>query len=1200
MRIRLNHQRLVELIAESRLSQNHWAIKLGLSKGHWSGIVHGKHPYPSKKTQDLLMEIFGVPFEELFFHESRSGADVDFQAAISDRYLLEKEIGQGGMGTVYLARDVRLGRTVAVKVVSTEAVSGIGAEQFLKEIRLTTRLQHQNILPLYDAGVAAGAPYYVMPYMTSGSLRSLLEREPVLAIERVIAITSGVGAALTHAHDRHILHCDVKPENILIAGDHSFVADFGIARAIHAESFEWARRTEIDSSAGTPAYVSPEQATGERNLDARSDVYSFGCVVFEMLAGRPPFTGTTTMETVAKRFVATPSLRRHAPHVPSSIASALARAMDVDPAERPESVESFAEGLKQAAARRRLAVVENVSLVGTRMISRTSRSLNARFPLLSKLADEVVRDVQYAFRTLKRSPVFALITILTLALGIGANTAVFTVVNGVLLRPLPYHDADELMMVWSADQVAEPDGVMPDTFTVTEADYLDWRGQSTSFADMAAFNISLPSVSDERGAEPVLAGVTTTNFFSLIGAHPMLGAGFTPEHDVPGNGQVVVLSHGFWRRWFGADSDVLSRTLSISGRSFDVVGVMAPTYQHLDPSLEYGNAEFWTPISFDAAGAARGGHYLRVIGRLSRGKSVSEARAEFAAIARQLEFAYPETNAGETAVVIPLRDQHYGSVGRALLLILGAAGFVLLIVCANVGNLVLARSQIRRRELAVRTSLGAGRVRLARQLVVENGLLSFAGGVVGLLLVVSATDLIRSLQGPFLSRVADIHVDLSVVVFMAVVSLVVGIAFGLLPLAELFKTDIRDVLNEDSAAGGVGRRTLVFRNTLVVVQVCVAVVLLIGAGLLTRSFLSLMNVAPGFETQSALTMEISTPRFKYPEESDRVRFFDELVPELSSLPGVQEICLVSDLPFTSENRFNRFAIGGTDWESEETPLVEYRTLGPGYFRVMGIELLAGREFETTDREATPLVAVINQEMANRYSPGASPIGRELVQVIRGSDDVSRATIVGVVADILDDGFDSQPEPRVYYPYAQRPTSRMFAVLRSAVEPGSLALLARERLRQLDPQVPVGSVKAMEGLVAETLSTERLSMALATSFSAIGMLLAAIGVYGLMAFVVGARRREIGIRTAMGADARNVIMLVVRKSLGLTAIGVAAGIAVGAVLARLLSALLFGVTPFDPLSYTVPAVALLLLALVASYLPARRAAQVEPVEALRVQ
>ncbi len=335
MRVRLKQQRLLEMLAQSSLSQNHWAIKLGISRGHWSEIVNGKHPYPSPKTRDRLLEVFNVQFEDLFEIESgpAGGSDANFQAAIADRYLIEKELGHGGMGTVYLARDVKHGRLVAVKVVSPEAVSGIGADQFLKEIRYTARLEHHHILGLHDSGQAAGYPFYVMPYIRGGSLRERLERDRQLTVEETLKITRGVAAALTYAHERQMLHCDVKPENILLSEDHPYVADFGISRAIHTEMFEWGQRREIDSSAGTPAYVSPEQATGDQQLDARSDVYSLGCVVFEMLSGEKPFTGTNTMEIVSKRFRETvPDLRQHTPHVSRPLAAAVGRAMALDPA----------------------------------------------------------------------------------------------------------------------------------------------------------------------------------------------------------------------------------------------------------------------------------------------------------------------------------------------------------------------------------------------------------------------------------------------------------------------------------------------------------------------------------------------------------------------------------------------------------------------------------------------------------------------------------------------------------------------------------------------------------------------------------------------------------------------------------------------------------------------------------------------------
>ncbi|UCG87556.1 MAG: ABC transporter permease [Gemmatimonadota bacterium] len=1193
MRIRLNHKRLLELIAESKLSQNHWAMRLGLSKGHWSGIVNGKHPYPSKATQDRLLEAFGVMFEELFIHESHSGIEAEFQAALADRYLIERVIGRGGMGTVHLARDVKLGRTVAIKVVSPEAVSGIGTEQFLKEIRYTARLQHHNILPVYDAGEAAGAPYYVMPYIRSGSLGQLLERERILPIERALKIAGGIADALEYAHDRQVLHCDVKPGNVLMSGNHAFVADFGLARAIHTEAFEWGYRTELDSSAGTPAYVSPEQATGERNLDSRSDVYSLGCLVFEMLAGRAPFAGGSTVEIVAKRFMTLPDLRRHAPHVPPAVASVVARAMETDPAERPDSAVLLAEELARAAGQRRSRVLERASLPAIRLISTTSRGLSTRFPKLSTVLEEVSGDLQYAFRTLRKAPVFTLIAMLTVALGIAVNAAVFTVVNGVLFRPLPYERADELVMIWTfRTETAEPD-----TFTVSPADFVDWRDQAASFSDMAAFNINLASVTGETGTEQVHAGIVTPNFFDLIGVHPILGTGFDPTTDE--NSQpTVVLSYGFWQRWFGADPSVLDSTLSVDGTSYLVVGVMPSDYRHPDPSREFSDAEFWRPWPFDPEAPSRTNTYLRVIGRLMPGVTISNASAEMTAIARQLELEYPETNAGERTVIIPLRDQHYAYVRPILVLILAGAGLVLLIVCANVANLVLARSQGRRREFAIRTSLGAGRARLARQLVAENIAVALSGGAIGLLAVAIGADAIRAIQSTHLSHVADVKVDLSVAAAMILTSVAIGVIFGLIPLLQLSKSSVRDVLNEDSPVGGSPGRTHRFRAGLVVAQMSIAVALLIGTGLLTRSFVNLVTTPTGFETRSVLTFETAASRSQYPEHEDRVRFFEDLSRSLASLPGVDVVGLNSDMPFSVWNQSTPFNFVDNLLPADEAPMLEYHTVGPEYFRAMGIDLLAGRVFEPADGMNAPSVVVVNEEMVRRYWPGVSPLGRELL--LDAEADSPRATVIGIVANVLDDGFAGRLEPQVYIPYMQRSVYRMTVVLRTSVDPISVIGAARRRVLQVDPNAPVGTVQTLRRMVAASVSAERATAQFAVAFSVLSVLLAALGTYGLLAFIVAARRREIGIRAALGAQASDVLRLILRQSSVLMVAGTAGGFILGLLIARLLSSVLFGVSALDPVSFVGAPLVLMLTGLAASYIPARKAMSVQPVEALKIQ
>ena len=549
MRVRLKLDRLHDLMARSNLSQNHWAIKIGMSRGHWSEIVNGKHVHPSPKTRERMMEVFGASFDDLFEIEpdAASRSDPSFQSAISDRYLIDEEVGQGGMGTVYLARDVKLGRQVAIKVLSPEAVSGIGVQQFLKEARYTARLQHQNILGLHDAGESAGHPYYVMPFIRGGSLRDLLERRGRLSLDEAMRIARGVAQALHYAHENHVLHCDIKPENILLGDNHVYVADFGIARAIHAEVLEWGRRVGIDSSAGTPAYVSPEQASGERNLDARADVYSFACVVFEMLAGRVPFKGRNTMETVTRRFTTeVPNLVDFASDIPYGVAACVERGMSLVPERRTASAHEFLMGLEQGAAgatgvvrvvRRAAYVAGTVSrFVGGHRAGRSRRIMRGGF------VEGLLQDVRQAFRTLRRAPAFALMAILTLALGIGANTAISTVVNAVLLQPLPYERPEELVMIWELDN----GGTMPfgdGEMTVSPANYIAWRERTNSFSDIAAFNVWDPALSGEGLARRVAGSVVTPNLFGMLEVVPALGTTFNPDHALPGNERVVVLSH---------------------------------------------------------------------------------------------------------------------------------------------------------------------------------------------------------------------------------------------------------------------------------------------------------------------------------------------------------------------------------------------------------------------------------------------------------------------------------------------------------------------------------------------------------------------------------------------------------------------------------------------------------------------------------
>jgi transcriptional regulator with XRE-family HTH domain len=606
MRIRLNHKRLVALLAESKLSQNHWAIRLGLSKGHWSQIVNGKHPYPSQKTRDLLLEALGVSFEELFTHESQPGVDADFQAAIADRYLLDKELGHGGMGTVYLARDVKHGRLVAVKVVSPEAVSGIGVAQFLREIRYTARLEHHHILPLHDSGHAAGHPFYVMPYIRGGSLRDRLNRDRLLPVGEVLTITRGVAGALQHAHDRQVLHCDVKPENVLLSDDHAYVADFGISRAIHTEVFEWGRRREIDSSAGTPAYVSPEQATGEQNLDARSDVYSLGCMVFELLSGEKPFAGTTTAGVVSQRFRETvPNLTGRAPHLPATLATAVQRAMTLDPDDRTPTAAVFLANLERGAKRRSWPALDATGRAATAMWSLGRRALGlGKRTRRGTLLENVWQDVRYVGRSLLRRPAFAAAAVGTLALGIGAITAIFSVVNAVLFRPLDYPEADRLVALEFLPANAEAQSAWASfedymarhaRRSVTYPNFERWRDAAGDiFAELGIHDDTWTyDINFGGGTERLPGTIVSAGVFRALGVPPAVGRWFSDEEDIPGSARAVVLSYGLWQRRLGGRTDAVGRTVQIREEPYTVVGIMPRGFGFPSPAAQFWIVRSW-------------------------------------------------------------------------------------------------------------------------------------------------------------------------------------------------------------------------------------------------------------------------------------------------------------------------------------------------------------------------------------------------------------------------------------------------------------------------------------------------------------------------------------------------------------------------------------------------------------------------------
>jgi predicted permease len=801
------------------------------------------------------------------------------------------------------------------------------------------------------------------------------------------------------------------------------------------------------------------------------------------------------------------------------------------------------------------------------------------------------RDVAYATRSLRKHWRYSTVVVAILALGIATTAGVFTVVNGVLFRPLPYEESEELVLVWSVlDSRSEP-GRM----TVSPADFLDWKRSAESFERLAAHNLWFPVISSGEGdAERLFAGRVSSEFFDVLGVQPLLGRTFRAEES-DGPHQVVLLSYGLWRSRFGGDPGVVGRDVRVNGQPHEVVGVLPADYRHPDPHRPLMETELFAPFDMQEW-VGDTGRFLRVFGRLSTGVSIAQAQQEMDAITLRLQDVRPVENIDTGAEVISMRDQFFGSSRSALLIVLAGAGVIFLIVCANLTSLALARGLTRRREFAVRASLGAGRRRIARQILVENGILALLGSGCGVLAVLLAIDVIRGVQGRVLPVVGDIRVDYSVIAFAVVLALLTTLMLGLLPLGEFFRTPVRAVLTEESAGGGGSRRSQRIRSALVIAEVALAAALVVGAGLLGRSFQELSSVGPGFAASEVLTAQLSAPPDRY-EDGDAIRaFYEEVKASLAALPAVEQVAYASELPMLDGNWFSAFDLVDQPLPREQWPSYEIRYVSPDYFSTMGIPVLAGREFASSDVPEGNSVVVVNRSLARRAWGREDVVGERLRWEWRDEERISE--VVGVVDDVLDNGLSSTPDPFVYFSFAQRTTRGAAFVLRAGSDPTAIAGSVRGVVRELDNAVPVTSVDSYANQLAATIAAPRFASVLATLFSLVALVVAGLGIYGLLSYAVGSRTREIGIRTALGAGGGDVARLVVRQSLALTTLGVVLGVGVALAEGRLLESLLFGVSATDPTSLLLAPAVLLGVALVASYLPARKAVSVQPVEALR--
>jgi putative ABC transport system permease protein len=818
---------------------------------------------------------------------------------------------------------------------------------------------------------------------------------------------------------------------------------------------------------------------------------------------------------------------------------------------------------------------------------RRSRSGVPRIPAMWR---DSSNDVKYATRLLVRAPQFTVIVVLTLAAGIGGNAAVFTVVNGVFMRPLPYPRADELVQIWNLQQDPQHERM-----TVAPADFLDWRSEARSFRDIAAHNLWYPTLSHGADAERVLAELVTPNLLPLLGVQPALGRQFTGDEGHTSNRHVALLSWGAWQRRFAGAPSVIGRDLKLNGELYEIVGVLPQTYRHPDPHRPLEEPEVLVPINFSAANADRASQFLRVVGRLQPTATIAAARAELTGIADRLEAAYPASNRGRGVNIVPLRENFFGSLLQPFAAALIAAGLVLLIACANIANLVLVRSQGRRREFALRSALGASRGRLMRQLVIESGLVSVLGGALGLLPVLLGSAPLRAVQSRFVPVIADVRVDANVIVFTAATCLLTALLFGLAPLLELRRNRIRQTLSEESAGSGGSRQTQRIRAALVITEVALSVALVIATGLLARTFLAVRATPLGFTPDNALVLEVVAPRTRYPTGAQSIAFMAELTRRLQELPGVDTLGMVSDLPLSTGNTFSGMLpdIAGADALPRMT---EFVLVTPGYLEAMRIPLRAGRVYVPQDMALTAMErVVISESLARTFWPGQSPLGRRIVDK---ENDGRSYTVLGVVGDVLDDRLTGQPDPTVYMLSTLQPQRRMHAVIRTSGDPSLLIPAVRRTARELDPEVAVVNIRPLRDIVSLKMEPQRFAAVFATAFAILALALAGLGVYGVVAYSVASRTREIGIRTALGADARKVQRSVLVAAVLLVLPGVVLGVLLGLAQTSVIAGFLYGVPTLDPISFVAATLLLPLIALIAGWIPARRAARIQPTEALR--
>ena len=809
--------------------------------------------------------------------------------------------------------------------------------------------------------------------------------------------------------------------------------------------------------------------------------------------------------------------------------------------------------------------------------------------------ETLIKDIRYGVRGLLKRPGFTVIALITLALGIGANTAIFSVVNAVLLRPLQFRDPEQLVVVWEEASFAG----FP-TNTPAPANYIDWKNQNQSFADMAAAASSSFNLTGDGEPERVQANSVNANFFQLFGVQPLLGRGFLPEEDRAGGNKVAVLSYSLWQSRYGGNRNIINRDILLNGEKHTVVGVMPAGFHFLE-----NDVRLWTPLALDQDELAnRDGHYLQIIARLKPGVVLSQAQADMNAVMKRIATDHPgDTFAGKLGVVVmPLRDQLVGDTRGSLTVLLVAVAFVLLIACANVAGLLLARAVARRREIALRMALGADRARVVRQLLTESLLLATVAGVLGSVLAYASFTFLQGLIPEQMALSANLNLDVRILVFTLAISIVTGIIFGLVPALQAAKFDLNDALKQSSTRATASGK---LRSTLIVFEVALSIVLLVGAGLLIQTLFQLFRQYSVLEPDKVLTMRTILPREKYKEPQMRDNFYQQVLQRVAHLPGVASAGYSTSVPLMWKGGSSGFSPEGI---KSPIPGMSYdaihRQVSADYLKTMNIPLRQGRYFDSHDNAQSMPVAIINETMARQYWPGENALGRRFKVGDPGDDRLPWMQIVGIVADMRQMGLTEPVKAEMYLPYQQINHNLWFIprdlAIRTSGDTSKLVGAVRQIIREVDPDQPISNIATMGEVLGTEAAQRRMGMIMLVGFALLALLLASLGIYGVLAYFVTQHTNEIGVRQALGATPRDILFLVLKKGMGLTLIGVAIGLASAFAFTRLMSSLLFGVKASDPLTFAAVPLLLAFVALLACYIPARRATKVDPLVALRYE